>query len=228
MKDRSFVEIEYIGRIAETDEIFDLTNEKLAKKTKIYSPNTKYGPISLIIGENMILKGLEDNITKMKPKESKKITLTPEEAFGQRDPKLLKVFSLAYFQKQKITPIAGQYITLGNDISGKVLSVSAGRVKIDFNHPLASKTLEYELTVNKEITDTKEKIEIIINNMIGYDKKDIAISVTDKKSTIELPNAEKMTPEIKTKISDSIKKYIKDIENIEITSKTSKVANTKK
>ena len=228
MENKTFIEIEYTGKIAETGEIFDLTDEKTAKEKNIYNPNTKYGPATIIIGENMILKALEDNLKKMKQKETKKITLTPEEAFGKRNPQLLKIYSLAFFRKQKITPIQGQYITLGNNLQGKVLSVSAGRVKIDFNHQLSGKTLEYEITLNKIITDQKEKITRLLEKTIGIDKKDIQITSTKEKTTITLPTKQELPKEAKSQIAEMIKKHIKDIKEIEITEKITKTANTEK
>ncbi|MFH1127604.1 MAG: FKBP-type peptidyl-prolyl cis-trans isomerase [archaeon] len=228
MKDGTFVELEFTGRITETGEIFDLTDEQLAKENKIYNPKTRYGPVTIIIGEKMILKSLEDAIKKMKPQEKKKITLSPEESFGKRNPDLMKVFSLAYFRNQKITPVVGQIITLGDNVSGKVLSVSAGRVRIDFNHPLAGRTLEYDLKLNKEITEPLDKIENIMNGSLGISKKDMTIQMTKEKATIELKNAEKIPNEIRTKIIESIKKHIKEIKDAEIIAPKTEVANTKK
>ncbi|RLG14860.1 MAG: peptidylprolyl isomerase [Candidatus Nanohalarchaeota archaeon] len=228
MENKTFIEIEYIGRIAETKEVFDLTDEKTAKENNIYNPNTRYGPTTIIIGENMILKSLEDRLKKMKPKETKKITLTPQEAFGKREPKLLKIYSLAFFRKQKITPILGQYITLGDNIQGKVLSVSAGRVKIDFNHQLSGKTLEYEITLNKIITGQKEKITSLLERTLGFNKKDIQVTSTKEKTTITLPTPKELPKEAKSKIAEIIKKHIKDLKEIEILNKTPEVANTKK
>ena len=227
MENKTFIEIEYTGKIAETKEIFDLTDEKLAKENNIYNPNTKYGPMTIIIGENMILKSLEEHLKKMKPKETKKITLNPEEAFGKRDPKLLKIFSLAHFRKQKITPIPGQYITLANNVQGKVLSVSAGRVKIDFNHPLSGKTLEYDIILNKIVTDQNEKIASLLEKTLGFDKKDIQVSSTKEKTTITLPTPQEIPKEAKSKITEIITKHIKDIKEIEVIGKSQKLPTQK-
>lgn len=228
MKDGTFIELEFTGRITETGEIFDLTDEQVAKENKIYNPKTRYGPVTIIIGEKMILKSLEDAIKKMKPQEKKKITLSPEESFGKRNPDLMKVFSLAHFRSQKITPVVGQIITLGDNVSGKVLSVSAGRVRIDFNHPLAGRTLEYDLKLNKEITNPIDKIENIMNGYLGIGKNDMKIQMTKEKAIIELKDAEKIPNEIRLKIIESIKKHIKEIKDAEIIAQKTEVANTKK
>ena len=222
MENGAFVEIEYTGRIKETGEIFDLTDEKTAKEHKIYNPKTKYGPVTIIIGENMILKGVEETIKTMKPGDTKKTTLDPEHAFGKRDPNLLKVFSLSRFQKQRIHPVVGQFITLSNNLSGRVVSVSAGRVKMDFNHPLSGKTLVYDIKLNTEIKEPSKKIEFMLTGLLGYDKKDTEIAISGESAKLSLPNAAKLSTEIKSKISEQLKKYIPELKEIEISEKSDK------
>ena len=223
MENGAFLEIEYTGRIKETGEIFDLTDEKTAKDNKIYSPKTKYGPVTIILGENMILKGVEEELKTMKSGETKKITLAPENAFGKRDPNMLKVFALSRFQSQRIYPVVGQFITLGNNTSGKVISVSAGRVRLDFNHPLSGKSLEYELKLDSEIKDPAKKIEFMLTGLLGYEKKDTEITISGENAKISLTNAAKLSAEIKSKITEQLKKYIPEIKEIEIAEKTGKI-----
>ena len=62
MKDEDFVNIDYVGRIKESGEIFDLTDAELAKESNIFNPQMKYGPVTVIIGAGHILKGLENKI----------------------------------------------------------------------------------------------------------------------------------------------------------------------
>ena len=223
MENGAFLEIEYTGRIKETGEIFDLTDEKTAKENKIYNPKTKYGPVTIILGENMILKGVEEELKTMKSGETKKITLAPENAFGKRDPNMLKVFALSRFQSQRIYPVVGQFITLGNNASGKVISVSAGRVRLDFNHPLSGKSLEYELKLDSEIKDPPKKIEFMLTGLLGYEKKDTEITISGENAKISLTNAAKLSAEIKSKITEQLKKYIPEIKEIEIAEKTGKI-----
>jgi FKBP-type peptidyl-prolyl cis-trans isomerase 2 len=45
-----------------------------------------------------------------------------------------------------MTPYPGMIVSV-NRLRGKVLSVSGGRVRVDFNHPLAGKTLRFDVEV---------------------------------------------------------------------------------
>ena len=52
-------------------------------------------------------------------------------------------------------------VSLGNR-TGVVMSVGAGRVKVDFNSPLAGHDITYKVTIVDEITDAVEKAKAIM------------------------------------------------------------------
>jgi FKBP-type peptidyl-prolyl cis-trans isomerase SlyD len=57
--------------------------------------------------------------------------------------------------------VPGLVVVLENNLPGRIQSVSGGRVRIDFNHELAGKTLEYELKIEEKIADEKDKIKAL-------------------------------------------------------------------
>jgi len=210
MKEGDFIRIDYVGRIKESGEIFDLTREDVARKNDIYNPNVSYKPVPIIIGAKMVIKGLEDALKKMKVGERKKIVVEPEDGFGKRNEKLIKLLPLSEFQRKDIIPQPGMWITV-NNLRGKVLSVSGGRVKIDFNHPLAGKRLEYDVEIKEKITDTKEKIKAIFEFFLGKEP-DLEITIKEKEVTIKI--REDIPRQAKLFISRVIKRWVKPIENI--------------
>ena len=62
VKKHDFVEIEYTGRIKEDGTIFDTTEEKVAKENGVYNKNADYSPAVICVGENNILKNLEEQM----------------------------------------------------------------------------------------------------------------------------------------------------------------------
>ncbi len=214
MKDKDLVEIEYVGRIKETGDIFDLTNEKLAKENNIFNPKARYGPVNLIIGAGHVLEGLEKKIKDMNIGEKKKIELPPENAFGTRDVRLLKTFGLNQFKKQGIAPVPGQFLNMGN-MKAKVLSVNGGRVRIDFNHPLAGKTLEYDIKINKKITGTENQIKAIISIHSEIDTKKIRITLQNENVKIILPQVNMLNQEMKKRLADDVAKYVNGVKSVE-------------
>ncbi|NYB51566.1 MAG: peptidylprolyl isomerase [Methanobacteriaceae archaeon] len=162
VKNGDFIKLEYTGKIIETGDIFDTTNEELAEEKGIHSDKKTYGPISVIVGGGHLLKGMENALVDMEAGEEKTIELPPEEAFGARDPKLMQLVPMSEFKKQGIKPQVGMAITSQGN-TGIVRSVSGGRVRLDFNHELAGKNLEYQIKVVEIIEDDTEKVKSLID-----------------------------------------------------------------
>jgi hypothetical protein len=70
------------------------------------------------------------------------------------------------FAEQKIYPQPGMTLALDNTLV-KVVSVSGGRVMVDFNNPLAGKDLEYDFTIKKLVSDNKEKVDSFLKFLLG-------------------------------------------------------------
>lgn len=182
IKEKDFIKLDYIGKIKETNEIFDLTSEELAKKENIYNKQYSYGPKVICIGQREILPAIDEFLIGKEEKKSYKIDLPCEKAFGKKDSRLIKVFSTQNLLKQKIEPYPGLQISNGNMI-GTVKSVTAGRTLIDFNHPLAAKALSYELEVHEIVKDPKVKVQNLIKNSLNQTPE---IDIIEDKATIHL------------------------------------------
>ncbi len=196
IKKGSFLEIEYIGRIKETNKIFDLTDENLAKKEDIYNPKASYGPIIICIGNHDIVTGLEDFLIGKKPGKYK-VELKPEQTFGKKEPKLIKIISTNKFNKQEIKPFPGLQVNI-DGLIGRVRVVSGGRTIVDFNHPLAGKNIIYEIKVNKIIEKDEEKLK-------GFTKLHL-----NTEASLE-NNIAKIKKEIPKNIQEDFSKKIKEL-----------------
>lgn len=185
MENGDFVYVDYVGRIKDTNEIFDLTKEDVARKEGIYDEKIRYEPIPVIVGAGLLLRGLEEEIKKMKVGERKVVEIPPEKAFGERNENLVKLVPYSIFKKNNVEPKVGDFVTV-NGLRAKVLSVSGGRVKLDFNHPLAGKTLVYEVEVKEKIEDLKEKVKAVFSYFLKFDEEKIELKIVDKKLEVVL------------------------------------------
>ncbi|MCD6483240.1 MAG: peptidylprolyl isomerase [Candidatus Aenigmarchaeota archaeon] len=212
MKDGDIVYIHYIGTVKETGEVFDITDKEKAKELNVYNPKVEYGPIPIIIGGKFILPTLEEEIKKMGVGEEKEVELPPEKAFGNRSKELIRSFSYNDFQKQGITPRAGEWITI-NNLRGRIISVSGGRVMVDFNHPLAGKTLHYKIKVVKKVEKPEEKVKAILEFYMKKIANDFDIEMTnDECKIIDKKNV--LTPEQRKILADTILKWINEISKL--------------
>ena len=206
IKKGDFVELDYIGRIKGSNQIFDLTDESIAKKNGLYNSNMKYGPRIACIGEGDLIKGLDNYLIDKETGKNYNIEISKKEAFGDRDNKMMRVVSSSIFLKERINPFPGLQVNI-DGMLGTIRSISGGRIIIDFNHPLAGKDLVYEVNINKIIEENILKIKSILLNGIGLDEKDYKIE--EKEGKIDIKLKKDMDNKVKEKIKEVVKKLAK-------------------
>lgn len=182
-----FVLIDYVARIAETGEVFDTTLEEISRREGIYKEGEIYEPKLVVIGEGWVLKTLDEALLNLELEKTATIEIPPEKGFGNRDPDKVKMYPLRKFLAQGITPRVGMRI----EVNGKmatVRSVGAGRVQLDFNPPLAGKTLIYEVTIKKKLETFEEKIRALIHRRIPQVSiEKFSLEIGDNSVTINIP-----------------------------------------
>jgi len=173
------IRLSFTGRL-ENGSVFDTTDEVTAKENNIYDEHKQYQPMIIVVGSNTLVQGLEEDLVGKKSGQKGKITVPPEKGYGFRSLDLIETIPTKKFT-EKIEP--GQWIESGDKV-GVVESVSGGRARIDYNEPLAGKTLIYEYKIDGIIHDKGEKVEAIIKGYVGSDTKYV---YQDDSVTIEVP-----------------------------------------
>jgi FKBP-type peptidyl-prolyl cis-trans isomerase 2 len=207
MKKGDFVEIDFVGRIANTGEVFDLTDEEAAKKEGIHSPKQKYGPSLVIIGSGMAVPGVEKNLEQMEPGHEREFELAPEDAFGGRDMRMVRIVSMSKFLKEKISPVPGMFVEI-DGMQTKVLSVSGGRVRVDFNHPLAGRSLRYRVKVVRHITDALEKARALLSYYT------VKCDTTLDADILTIETEKKMNDFLRKFLTENLMKHIPEVKTV--------------
>lgn len=140
-----FVVFNYIGRF-EAGEIFDTSYEDVAKENGIYVEDREYGPLGVNVGVGEIIPGLDEALIGMEIGEKKTITIPPEKGYGMPNPELIIEVPITEFSNVGIEPIQGMYVMTDSGIA-KITKVGEENVTLDFNHPLAGKTLIFEVKI---------------------------------------------------------------------------------
>jgi FKBP-type peptidyl-prolyl cis-trans isomerase SlyD len=221
MKVGDFVEVDYVGRIKDSGQVFDLTKEDIAKKEDVYNPKASYGSVVLIVGADFIIKGLNEALQKMKIGEEKKVEIPPEKAFGEKKEELVRFIPLARFKEQNLDPVPGVIVNIGI-MKGTIVTVSGGRVQVDFNHPLAGKTLEYDIKINSEVAETDKKVKAVAEYFTGV--KDIDVSIKDKEAEIKIKKKVDVARPVKSMVADAVIKWcgIEKVKFLEVFEKAKK------
>ena len=212
MKDGDFVNIEFTGRIKDTDEVFDTTSEEMAKLAGIFNPKANYGLVPIIVGANQVIPGLEDAVKEMNVGEKKKVVITPEKAFGEKNPDLIKLIPMSVFKDNGIEPSPDKVVNF-NELQGRIITIDGGRVKVDFNHPLASKTIEYEVEIKDEIKENDQKVKAVVRYFTGikYDESDVTLSGSEASINIQKSDFPR---QLKQTIADMIMKWVDGISKV--------------
>ncbi len=185
-KKGDFVVIEYTARIKETGEVIETTDAEMARQAKIYDEEKVYEPLLVILGEGRVVKGLEEALYSMDVGSEQEVEVPPEKAYGARDPKKVRVLPLREFRRANIEPRPGKIVEI-NGVPAVVKSVSGGRVVVDFNHPLAGKTLVYRVKVVARIESPEEKIRALIHRRMRRIPADrIKINLDEKERIVEV------------------------------------------
>ncbi len=128
------VTVHYTGSF-EDGEVFDTTIDR--------------APLTYVEGNREVLPGFEAAVLDMEPGEKKTVRLEPKDAYGERDPHLLYTMPTIEIPNYEDL-IPGQLIYLMNDEGyqslARVIRVADdGDTLFDFNHPMAGRTLTFEL-----------------------------------------------------------------------------------
>lgn len=182
-----FILIDYTAKVKETNEVFDTTIEETAKKEHLHKEGEIHEPKLVVIGEGWVLKALDESLTTMEPNKPTTVEIAPKDAFGPRDPEKVKRVPLKQLTAKGTNPIIGMRIE-HNGKMASVRSIGAGRVLLDFNPPLAGKTLVYDVTVNKKLETNEEKTAALIHRRIPVvEEAKFKFNIQEKTLTVEMP-----------------------------------------
>ena len=111
-------------------------------------------PATLMMGTGQFASTLEQALLGMKLGERKTFTLTPEAAFGIKNPDLVRTISLKTLRENSAPEedyVAGDMIEFntpsGATYSGTLLAIDGDSATFDFNHPLSGKTILLEAEI---------------------------------------------------------------------------------
>jgi peptidylprolyl isomerase len=133
VKDGDFVQVRYTGTL-EDDSVFDSSDGR--------------GPLEFQVGSPSIIPGFNQAVLGMALNEEKTITVTPDEGYGHLQEEAKREFPKEMLGEMQIE--VGQELRFSSPrgpIAGRVLAIEPDKFVVDFNHPLAGKTLGFQIKV---------------------------------------------------------------------------------
>jgi len=116
---------------------------------KMIESNQGKEPLGYVQGQHMMIPGLERELTGMKVGQEKHVIVKPEDAYGPVDPRAVQEVSKDKVppEGQKVGAILTARSPQGMPIPVRVKEVKEQTVVLDFNHPMAGKTLVFDVKV---------------------------------------------------------------------------------
>ena len=213
-----FIMVDMTGSSVETGEVFDTSSEETAQAEGLYEEGRSYGSRLVIVGDGYVLRGLDEKLPGTAFDEEVEIEIDPQDAFGERNPDDLETVPYRVLRSKGINPYVGAELEIDGR-SAIVRSVGAGRVQVDYNHPLAGRKIVYKLKVVEHITDEKDIMRALLGRrFLGIETKEFKLKKTKKKLRIGIPDQIFFGENIqiaKRGVALDILRYFEDLEEIE-------------
>jgi len=169
-----------------TQTLFDTTHDEVAKKEGKFEEKKVYIETPVVVGKGRLFEGLDAALIGAKIGETKEVIIPAEKGAGVRDPRLVELKTEREFLRQEIDPEVGMEVSISGK-RGIVTAVSAGRVRVDFNNPLAGKTLKYVVTPVRKAKTPEERVRAVIEMDYGLGEQ-FKIHLKDDAAEIQVPD----------------------------------------
>jgi FKBP-type peptidyl-prolyl cis-trans isomerase 2 len=118
--------------------------------TEFDSSRSRGEALSFQVGSGQLIAGFNNGVIGMAIGETKSISLSPEQAYGKANPGAVQTVPKQAFPDD-FEPVVGATV-IGHDDEGKQMMAKINAydtegVTLDFNHPMAGKTLTFEIEV---------------------------------------------------------------------------------
>jgi FKBP-type peptidyl-prolyl cis-trans isomerase SlpA len=107
-------------------------------------------PFTFTMGDGTLVEGLELGLYGLRPGDTQRLKLFPEQAFGLHDPGKVHQLPRADFAAELVLEpgsIIGFDAPGGEELSGTIVAVDDATVEVDFNHPLAGRVVIFDVEI---------------------------------------------------------------------------------
>jgi FKBP-type peptidyl-prolyl cis-trans isomerase SlyD len=161
-----FVRLEYVARTADEGHLVDTTDGELAEEEGIDEGERDFGPRTIVLGEGHIFDPVEETLVGSTVGDTGTATVLPEEGFGEYDDEEVRTVSAEKIPEDDRYP--GNQVSIDGD-TGFIETIIGGRARVDFNHPLAGDTLEYEWEIVGTVDDREERARELLQTFLDID-----------------------------------------------------------
>ena len=211
MEEGTIVHVDYDLYNADSGDLIETTREEVAKEKEIHQEGRTYTPLVCVVGAGNLISGFEDSLLEAEADKDISVEIAPADAYGEKDPDQIETISvdklLRHVRDPKALYIGGPVSIEGRQ--GTLSYLAAGRARIDYNHPMAGRTLKYDYKIVKVIEGKEEKVAALLEANTGQEGFEVSfdgddISVVVPQTMLFDPNAAMQKFRLVTVLRDAV------------------------
>ena len=187
MEEGTIVHVDYELYNGESGDLIETTREAIAKEHEMHQEGRSYTPMVCVVGGGNLIPGFEAALADAKANKETEIVIEPAEAYGEKDAQEIETISIEKLIRAVKDPNSlyiGAPVTIGGR-QGHLSYLAAGRARIDYNHPMAGKTLKYSFKIVKVVEGKEEQVTALLESNTGH--SDFGVSFDGEDLNIVLP-----------------------------------------
>lgn len=185
VQDGEFVRVAYTARTVEDDMLVDTTDQELAEEEGVAEDRT-VEPRVVKLGAGHLFEAVEDEIIGSEIGASG--TVVVEKAFGEYDKEEVRTVSANKIPEDDRYP--GAQVQIDGQ-QGRLETIIGGRARVDYNHPLAGKDIEYEYELLEIVEDDLERATAVLGMFSDLDlEMHIQTDEVEEEQLVESDDAE--------------------------------------
>jgi len=181
MEEGTIVHVDYNLYNADSGDLIETTREDIAKENDMHQEGRNYSPLVCVVGSGQLIAGFEESLLSAKADKDISVEIAPADAYGEKDSDKVETISIdkliRYVRDPKSLYIGGPVTIEGK--TGTLSYMAAGRARIDYNHPMAGRTLKYDYKIIKVIKDKGEKVVALLESNTGHEGFEVSFDGND-------------------------------------------------
>ncbi len=178
------------------NELVDTTRESVAHEAHLEVPaGFAWGPRAHLLGGEYFPAGIENALIGLKVGEEVEKEFAPADAFGERDPKLIELFSMHEIERLPEMRREDAHLDIGTILTirgrrGRVVSLTAARVRVDFNPAFAGRKVHGKFRIEEKIGSPVDQVRALVDLTYGHGA-DFGVEVHQGTVTLQVPDRSK-------------------------------------
>jgi FKBP-type peptidyl-prolyl cis-trans isomerase 2 len=140
-----------------------------------------------VVGGGQLIPGFEAALADAKKNKETEVTIAPADGYGEKDSTQIETISIDKLIRAVQDPNSlyiGAPVNINNR-QGYLSYLAAGRARIDYNHPMAGKTLKYTFKIVKVVEGKEDQVVALLEANTGH--KEFQVSFDGDDLNIVIP-----------------------------------------